>query len=639
MRTHFLLFFLVVFSISDIKAQDTFKINLFEQFTSTSCPTCGNRNPEFYNEILHPYEDKVIHVAYHNQLPLPIDTFYKDNIPENRGRSDYYNIRNSPSLVLNGKVLAPARPLYKGSDLPTILQQTSPLKLTVSHYKHDGSFNVEVNAELLQNLPNTNYKLYIAVVEKEILYCTYFEYVFDNVFRAFVEEGNGVDFNLKEAGSIENYVKKISINENWEYSMLYAIAFVQNTETKEIVNAGTSKIVDKGEASRFNNDAFKLTSRVYHSRCGSQTGSVFLGVCVDAAPIEFPENVTYKWSSGDTTQNLIDIPPGNYTVEIKDNKYNTSIEQTFEIKPSVGIEVEEIIMSANAANLLGSANVIVNGGNDGFTIAWDDGNDSFSRNDLSKGVYNYLITDSEGCQKENAVAIERDFTSNDVVINLEEVSCNGKQDGSVNIDLLSSATGDVVLIFKEDVLVQNPSQLSVGSYIFKVIDSFNDVLLEDAFEITEPEMLATEILMNNENQLVANVIGGTPPYTFLWNNGATTEIIENPITNNYNLTVSDANECLSMASLTFTNLELYENQAEKIKIFPNPVKVGEDVSILSSYKIKFVKIYGADGSLVNDSFYTDNGNKIELQQLNAGIYILEVVLFDMTGEFVKLLIE
>jgi len=550
---------------------------------------------------LHPYEEEVIHIAYHNQLPLPIDTFYKDNIPENRGRSDYYNIRNSPSLVLNGKVLAPTRPLYKGSDVPTILQQTSPLKLNVSHYKRDGNFNVEVNAELSQNLPNTNYKLYIAVVEKEILYCTYFEYVFDNVFRAFVKEGNGVDFNLKEAGTTENYVKKISINENWEYSMLYAVAFVQNTETKEIVNAGTSKIVDKGEASRFSNDAFKLTSRVYHSRCGSPTGSIFLGVCVDTAPIEFPENVTYKWSSGDITQNLIDVPPGNYTVEIKDNKYNTSIEQTFQIKPSVGIEIEEITTPANATNAMGSTNIIVNGGNDGFTIAWDDGNDSFSRNDLSKGVYNYLITDSEGCQKENAVVIERDFTSNDVVVNLENISCNGKEDGSVNIDLLSSATGDVVLIFKEGGLVQNPSQLTAGSYIFKVIDSFNDVLLEDTFEITEPERLATEILINNENQLVANVI--------------------------------------SIASLIFTNLELYENQAKKVNIFPNPVKVGENVSIISSYKIKTIQIYDVNGSLIKDNFYLQSGNKIELQYLNAGIYILEIVLLDGSGVFVKLLVE
>lgn len=639
MKTHSLLVILLAFVATDFKAQTVPKIHLFEQFTSTSCPTCGSRNPEFYEEVLAPYDEQLIHIAFHNHLPLTLDPFYQANIIENKERSEFYNVRASPSLVLNGKVLAPARPLIKGSEVVEILQQTSPLKLSVSHYKSNEYFNVEVEASLLQNLPEADYKLFIAVVEKEILFCTYFEYVFDNVFRAFVEEGNGIDFKLKDTATTEKYIKKITLNEDWEYDRLYAVAFVQNVTTKEIVNAGTSKIVDKGVASRFSNANFKLTSRVYHSRCGVQLGSIELGVCVDASPIEYPEEVSYLWSNGATTQNLTDVPPGRYTVEIKDNKYNTVIEQTFEIEPSSAIRADVLTFPADASNENGGINITPFGGIGELSIEWKDGDTNFSRNGLSKGEYSFVITDEDGCQYESSVLLERNFTLNDVSFTQKNVTCNGKDDGSINLMLLNSSADDVVLFFKDDVLVQNPRQLKAGSYSFKVFDNFNDVLLEEAFAITEPEILTSEILINDENQLVANVTGGTPPYTFLWNDGASTGIIEMPITNNYSLTVTDANECSSIASLTFTNLSWYENQAEDITIFPNPIKVGETVAILSSYKIQTVQIYTVDGSLVNDNFYRQNENKIELHHLNAGIYIFKIVLFNGKGAFVKLLVE
>ena len=639
MKSHYLLIVFATFILADLKAQTVSKVHLFEHFTSTSCPLCGKRNPEFYNEVLAPYGAQLIHIAYHNHLPLTLDPFYQANILENKGRSNYYNVRVSPSLILNGKVLTPTRPLIKGSEVAEILNQTSPLKLEVAHNKQNGDFNVEVNAELLQNLPEADYKLYVAVVEKEILFCTYFEYVFDNVFRAFVEEGNGIKFNLKDAGATESYLKKITINEEWEYDMLFAVAFVQNTTTNEIVNAGASKILDKATVSRFSNDAFKLTSKIYHSRCGVQLGSIELGVCVDASPIEFPEAATYLWSNGDTTKNLIDAPPGIYTVEIKDNKHNTSIEQTFEIEPSSAIRVDALTFSADASNKNGGVNISALGGVGTLNIIWNDGDTNFNRNNLSKGVYSYLIIDEDGCQYENSVFVGRNFTANDLIFTQENVSCNGIDDGKANIELLKSSAGDVVLFFKDDVLVQNLSQLLAGEYRFRLLDSFDDVLLEDVFVITEPTLLKTEILVTNENQLMASASGGTPPYTFLWNDGTTTSNIETPITNNYSVTITDTNGCFQTTNLAFTNVQLYEAQNEKVKVFPNPIKNGGFLSINSSYPINKIKLYKVNGSLVNNELYKLKENKLQLQQLTAGIYILEVILLDGVGEYAKLLVE
>jgi len=645
MKRYCSILILLTFCITETISQTVPKVHIFEQFTSTNCPLCGNRNPEFYDEVLEPYNDEVIHIAYHNNIPRAItpeviDPFYNANTIENNERTNFYGVRASPSLVLNGKLLAPAKPLIKGSEVASILNQTSPLKLNVSHFKRNGNFNVKVDAELLQDLPNGDYKLYIAVVEKEILFCTFFEYVFDNVFRAFFEDANRIAFNLNEAGATETFEKKIPWDEDWEYSMLYAVAFVQNTATKEIINAGTSKIIDSAEVGRFSNEEFKLTSKVYHSFCGAPFGSIELGVCVGAYPSVFPDDeeidITFKWSNGATTQNLIDVPPGTYTVEIKDNNNDTLIEQTFEIRPSEAIEVEEIIAPANASNQLGNANIIASGSYGGFTIEWNDGNTNFNRNDLSKGEYYYLVTDSRGCQRENGVTIGRDFSINDVEVAIKNVSCNGAADGNITIDLLYDE--DILLIFKDDDLVQNPAQLPAGQYNYKVIDSFDDVLLEAVFEVTEPLALQTEVFINDENEIVSNVIGGTPPYSYLWNDGTIEQTITAPLTYNYEVTATDANGCKTAASLTFTNLEVFESEKEKVKLFPNPVKSGKEVNIFSSYKIDKIQLYHINGSLVKNEVLLSS-NAINVESLAAGIYVLKAVFINGVVDYIKLLVE
>lgn len=80
-------------------------------------------------------------------------------------------------------------------------------------------------------------------------------------------------------------------------------------------------------------------------------------------------------------------------------------------------------------------------------------------------------------------------------------------------------------------------------------------------ELTLPTALttslsATSILCNGQTSNITNTVaGGTPNYTYNWNNGATTQNLEGVGSGTYSVTVTDANSCVATASVTVNEPE------------------------------------------------------------------------------------
>lgn len=94
------------------------------------------------------------------------------------------------------------------------------------------------------------------------------------------------------------------------------------------------------------------------------------------------------------------------------------------------------------------------------------------------------------------------------------------------------------------------AQLPAGDYLVTVSSQAGCGDLTHAFRIDEPALLdvaltatGTACAATTDGAVDLTVMGGSGPYTFTWDNGATSEDIANVAAGTYTVTVTDANGC------------------------------------------------------------------------------------------------
>ncbi len=211
---------------------------MLEHFTNTRCSICASQNPGFFNIIAN-FEDDVHHISYHPPFPYNNCLFYQANTAQNSARTTFYNILGTPRVVRNGANSTPANQVTA-----TILQglqgQTSPIGFTVSETS-GASRTATVQVHTFGEAPSSgNLRLFVAVAEREIAYNSpNGETLHHNVFRKMLTNISGDAFTAAASGSTMTLSFPYTIENAWNADEIYVLAFVQNIDTKEVLNSGT----------------------------------------------------------------------------------------------------------------------------------------------------------------------------------------------------------------------------------------------------------------------------------------------------------------------------------------------------------------------------------------------------------------
>jgi Outer membrane protein Omp28/Secretion system C-terminal sorting domain len=223
--------------ICGIATAQTKKYALVEHFTNTRCGTCGANNPGFFSRINISSNTNLHHLAIHPAIPYSSCVFYQANRTPQDNRATYYNLGGTPSASINGGSLQSVNNISAA-----LVAQNAANNAIASVRVSEANNTVTVRVRAFQNLPASTYKLYVALAEKVVTYAApNGEGTHYNVFRQFVNTGNDAGDAMAAIanGAETTYTFSYTPNSAWVSSQIYALAWVQNTTTKEVINSGT----------------------------------------------------------------------------------------------------------------------------------------------------------------------------------------------------------------------------------------------------------------------------------------------------------------------------------------------------------------------------------------------------------------
>ena len=284
-----------------------------------------------------------------------------------------------------------------------------------------------------------------------------------------------------------------------------------------------------------------LSFNLTHPSCKGSTGVAEVVVTGGTG------DYNYIWSNGATESIASGLFAGSQKLTVTDANGCTKDSLITLVEPDV-LDLSLIVQNVTCySGNDGLVKVTGTGGTLPYSYLWSNGEVLDSIVDLTIGDYSVLVTDEKGCEKEVLSKVSQPAQL--IVDNeIKNVSCNGGDDGEVKL-ITSGGTGIHNVVWADGAKVFNYTGLTAGTYNALVSDE-NGCEVNIAYTVSEPSTLNGFINSNpvscyggNDGSLVANISGGTAPYTYLWSNGEETSTASGLPAGDYSLTVKDANEC------------------------------------------------------------------------------------------------
>ncbi len=316
---------------------------------------------------------------------------------------------------------------------------------------------------------------------------------------------------------------------------------------------------------------------------------------------------TYMWFDslnnvlvGQTNPTIQNLCPGNYIVQFTD-------QQGCIARTNAVILNNPLVVNVIATSVLcnGDCNGVVTATTSGGVAPYSylvqnaggatvyTGASSIIAN-LCAGNYTLIASDANSCSLNIPFVISQPAALNPITGTIAP-SCFGNCNGSASVNVSGGTPAYVYEWRNSSGAVigtnNNVSNLCPGNYAVKVTDANNCATTFIPVPLTQPTRVADSMVIvnpycnNGLGSIDLTPYGGTPPYTYSWNNGLyTTQDISGLAAGTFTVLIADFNGCTKRDTSVFT---IYQNIATNI--------------VATLYNGFHVKCFGgADGEVVLD---------------------------------------
>lgn len=289
------------------------------------------------------------------------------------------------------------------------------------------------------------------------------------------------------------------------------------------------------------------TTSVNVSCNGGNDGSI------DLTPLgNSPFNFT--WSNGGSTEDISNLTSGDYSVTVTDLYGCTSTTSVTISQPTLLTSTSTSFNPSCFGSNNGSINLTPSGGTSPYTFLWSNSQTTEDIFSLVANTYSVTVTDSKGCQTTRTVTITQP-TQLTTTVTTTNVNCFGGNNGSASVTA-SGGTPPYLYMWNNGNTQSSISNLTSGNYQITVTDNKGCTKITN-LNISQPSELSISLDIttypncgSNNGVVSSSVIGGTPPFTYSWSNGQTTQNLTGVASGNYTLTVTDSKGCQSISPMT-----------------------------------------------------------------------------------------
>ncbi|MEO8147629.1 MAG: gliding motility-associated C-terminal domain-containing protein, partial [Bacteroidia bacterium] len=321
------------------------------------------------------------------------------------------------------------------------------------------------------------------------------------------------------------------------------------TYTVTVTDLNGCTVSDNANIGNINGPVISNVTFTNVSCNGGNDGTISVVVSGGTPPLQF------LWSNGASSLNINNLSAGLYTLTVTDDSLcQASVTQVITEPASITANAAATGVTCNLNN--GSVTVTASGGTGTLSYLWNTGATTTLVTNLVAGTYTVTVTDVNNCTA-TATALINNQGGPLITPTPVNVSCAGGNDGAIFISV-NGGTSPYQYNWSNGATTQNIAGLIAGIYTLTVTD-VNSCTSSITKAINQPAAITMNatgypsLCIPNNGSAQVSASGGTGVLSYQWNTGATSTTLNNLAAGTYTVTVTDANSCTHIDSITIAD--------------------------------------------------------------------------------------
>lgn len=302
-----------------------------------------------------------------------------------------------------------------------------------------------------------------------------------------------------------------------------------------------------------------------HTICAGQSANLVINFTAGPVDVVYTDGfMNYTLSGLVTSPHLLSVSPSATRIYTLVSVNNSSCAGTVS---GAGVVTVNALPTATIGSVSppqcygfanGSATVTPVSGAMPFSYLWSNGVATATNSQLTAGSHSVTVTDANGCQRPYSTNIPEISQLHLHLASVTNVNCTGTTSGSATVYAIGGTT-PYTYAWSGGHTGSAVSGLTAGTYTVTVTDHKGCQAITSVVVATDPMLVATvssatNVLCagSNTGTATVSVTGGATPYSYNWSNGQITSMATGLGAGTYYVTVTDANNCTGITSVTIT---------------------------------------------------------------------------------------